>query len=214
MRVKLFRGPLLALIATLLAFSPRQARASVFIVTMTQQGSDVDVAGSGSFDVTGLTQELPGNSTPYMNPGEVLVGAGLGPVNFEDLFYSGAIDGPSSFGPGAPDFPASGTGTPFLMAQHGLPTGGLILSQFYDLGSQFTDTSVYPNSTIASLGVTPGVYTWTWTTARTAWSWLFPNPPASRSSASAPSPYAISDAAPRKAFPSQSSVLSPDSPFP
>jgi hypothetical protein len=42
------------------------------------------------------------------------------------------------------------------------PEPSVAVQQGYVSGTAFTDTNVYSNATFASLGVTPGTYTWKW----------------------------------------------------
>ena len=72
--------------------------------------------------------------------------------------YSG-VSGPSSFGSGLNAFASSGTG----------PTTGVLgLTDFLDVpsayvsGTALADSSTYDNATLASLGLTPGTYTYSW----------------------------------------------------
>jgi hypothetical protein len=153
-----------ALVVLMLA--PLQAHASVFTVTMSQQGSDVDVAGSGSFDLTGLFKQFSGGSSSAdVRPtsAELGVGAGgFGPVDgyANDGSFGPGLVGPTNFGAGGTSTPSGGSGTSFLF----LENSNLVLPQGYVSGTAFTDTSVYSNASYASMGITPGSYTWTWDT--------------------------------------------------
>ena len=45
-----------------------------------------------------------------------------------------------------------------------LQGSNLFVRQGYLTGNPLSDTSTYNNATFASLGITPGIYTWTWGT--------------------------------------------------
>ena len=134
-------------------------------MNVTQQGGNVDFAGSGSFDLTGLDKSPgsgPGTAAVVVIPQTATLSGGLGP--FDSTLYGGSFIGPSNFGPGISgfSFPSSGTGSPF---QFNGPSGGvadLIVPFGYVSGTVLSDTSVYSGQTAASLGMTPGTYTWTW----------------------------------------------------
>jgi hypothetical protein len=143
--------------------APRQARASVFTVNVTQQSGEVDFAGSGSFDLTGLVNVgLLGPATVEPDIAPRLAILGIGPANVLATEYLGTISGPTGFGAGSVTQPSSGTGTPFELLFDIFPPPALYVPQGYVSGTAFTDTSVYSNATLSSLGIAPGTYTWTW----------------------------------------------------
>ena len=146
-----------------------------YIVTLTQRGSDVVETGNSSLDLTALTS-LGGSHTEWgrinASFGLVVLGPVLGPTNQTGTpvaVYEG-MTGPSSFGSGGFEYANSGsgnivglagsliTGTPIL----GVPVG-------YVSGSSLrTSTDTWDDATFASLGVTPGLYTWTWGSGKDA----------------------------------------------
>jgi hypothetical protein len=135
------------------------------VITIQQVGSNVDVTGSGSLNLTALTLEPGGPFTqpPGMIPfdAEVVVGtiAG-GSVNG----YSG-ISGPTNFGSGVSASPNSGSGSIFGI-EGSVPD--LLVPVGYTSGTALgTSTDVYSGS-LSSLGLTPGTYTWTWGSGATA----------------------------------------------
>lgn len=150
-------------VGTLSAVSLGQTQSSLFTVNATELAGNVVFAGSGSFDLTGLTPSPggPGTAAVLVTPQTATLAVGPGP-NFTSRLYGGTFTGPHSFGSGIFSFPSSGTGPAFQFTN---PTGGgsaLIVPDTYVSGTPFTDTSVYTGATIASLGMTPGTYTWTW----------------------------------------------------
>ena len=83
----------------------------------------------------------------------------------DDQYFQGGLAGPSSIGTGIQVSPNSGSGS--LVGIEGsnlrldLPTG-------YVSGTVLTGTSTYTGKTFATLGFTPGTYTYTWGTGPTS----------------------------------------------
>jgi hypothetical protein len=138
-----------------------------YVVDLTQQGGNVVATGSGAIDLTGLSQDCNGcdNYSGYLIPNEgnraqFVIGA-EGVIDG----YGGAT-GPTNFGSGGFTRASSNSGdiVGVLVRSFGdeieVPTG-------YVSGNSLSDpsTSTYLNQTFASLGVTPGTYTWTWGSA-------------------------------------------------
>jgi hypothetical protein len=131
-----------------------------YVVTLTQQGSDVVATGSGPIDLTGLTSI---GFTGYFSgvagtgiQGGVITTGQTGAVQILDIFTG--FTGPASFGSGGFTRANSGSG-----ADVGIITGfGLGLPENYVSGGALSDNSTYDNQTFNSLGVTPGVYEWKW----------------------------------------------------
>lgn len=128
-----------------------------YIVTLTQQGSNVVASGSGSLDLTDLTILGDGASTTQIQPrdGTIVTGtASGGPV----VFYIG-YTGPGSFGSG-PFYlpPSSGGGGVVGIDVH----DELAIPNNYISGNPLSSTATWNDQSIASLGATPGTYKWTW----------------------------------------------------
>jgi hypothetical protein len=72
-----------------------------YIVTLTEQGSNVVASGSGTLDLTGLSPTLPGENTSQagINPAAGLINTGPTTATPVDL-YTGTT-GPTSFGGGS-----------------------------------------------------------------------------------------------------------------
>ncbi len=130
-----------------------------YTVTLAQVGPDVVATGSGTIDLTGLTYEYEGDSTAGLVPNEANINTG--PASFEARDSYSGFTGPTSFGSGgAGTLASSGSGDIVGIAVDSeniikVPAG-------YVSGSSLSDMSTYDNQTFASLGVTPGTYTWTW----------------------------------------------------
>jgi hypothetical protein len=129
-----------------------------YIVTLTQQGSNVVATGSGAIDLTGLSFLDSGAS----NAGNIEPGFGqilTGPLGTIEEFVG--FKGPTSFGSGGFLFASSGTGD--LVGISG-GAHSLVVPLGYVSDSALSDTSTWVNATFASLGVTPGTYEWIWGT--------------------------------------------------
>jgi hypothetical protein len=149
------------LIAALLTLAPQPARASVLTVDITEQGSDVDVTATGSLDLSGMTYKTSGTSQTSIGPQFGFLGVGSAPDAYAADLYQGVIGGPLDFGPGSGIFsyPTSGTGIPFEINRQ---QNSITVQSGYASGTAISDTNVYSNATLSSLGITPGTYTWTW----------------------------------------------------
>ena len=160
-----------ALVAVTSLFSVQPAQAG-YTVTLQEVGSNVVATGSGAIDLTGLTFVVF-RLYPAINPHEATIVTGL-PDSFVDLYDSGA-SGPTSFGSSPVGTSASsGSGDKVgIVGGHTLavPTG-------YVSGSALSDRATYSDTTVASLGVTPGTYVWTWGTgANQNFTLQIPTPP-------------------------------------
>lgn len=136
---------------------------ATYIATLDQVGADVVGTGSGSIDFTDLTfiNSLP-NGFPNVEAsiGQLRLGSPFSTVSQ----YSG-ISGPTSFGSGSIFFADSGSGN-LVGVAGGAPGGGRItVPTGYIPGTPLgISTATWNNDTFASLGLTPGTYTWTWGT--------------------------------------------------
>jgi len=155
--------PLLAVL-----IGPSLANAAL-VITAEEVGTDLLVNASGTIDLSALTFDSSGNGAGTISPssGNVL----LGPVFVGYDQYSG-ISGPSSFGPGfGPGFPTTGSGG--LVGVLG-SNGFLRVPSGYSSGDSISSAAMtYDNSSLASLGITPGNYVWNWGAGTTADSLTF-----------------------------------------
>jgi len=155
--------PLLAVL-----IGPSLANAAL-VITAEEVGADLLVNASGTIDLSALTFVDSGNGAGTISPssGNVLLGA-FGVVGFDE--YDG-ITGPSSFGPGlGPGFPTTGSGG--LVGVLG-SNGFLRVPSGYSSGDSISAAMTYDNSSLASLGITPGNYVWNWGAGTTADSLTF-----------------------------------------
>ena len=148
-----------AVTASLFFVRPAQA----FTVTLKEVGSNVVATGFGAINLTGLTFVSGGFvATGSMGPSIALLavadGSGLSQ-------YTG-FSGPSSFGPGTTIINASSDSgdSVSIIGAAVFPGPGIFLPAGYVSGTALSGSSTYNSATFASLGVTPGRYTWTWGT--------------------------------------------------
>jgi hypothetical protein len=151
------KGFVLALALGLGLMSDRTASAAM-VYSFVEQGGDVVGTLSGDLDLTGLN-DITGSS------GAALIRPSTGYLlSYSSFSTSKAflVSGPDSFGSGGPTFASATTGTRVLI----LPTvyfGSDIfhVESAYVSGAPMTGSIVFANQTYASLGITPGDYTWT-----------------------------------------------------
>jgi len=136
---------------------PTSGASGDFNVTISQVGSDVVWNGSGSFNLAALT-----------SAGASTIGGGyaanqavwaIGP-NVPVDTYSGTITYPFTFGDGGAGVTLT-TGSTFGI----LPGGSgrlLYVPLGYVSNTVISGSSTYGGQTIASMGLTPGTYTWSW----------------------------------------------------
>jgi hypothetical protein len=143
-------------------FAP-PARAA-YVVTLTQEGSNVVATGSGTIDLTGLSLfESSFLSETGILPSEAVMVTGPASGAVEDLYIG--FTGPTSFGSGRLTSPPnSGSGDIVGIAGNATLDGVAVLGvpAGYVSGSSLSDSMTFDNATFASLGVTRGTYTWTW----------------------------------------------------
>lgn len=163
-----------AVIGVGLSVSPSQA---AYVVTLTQVadpsqplGYDVVANGSGAIDLTGLTLLHTGfgiGSGVDPSGAFIVTATAIVPPVALVSAYTG-FTGPTSFGGGGYTSPSSGSGDYVGIIGNGDLEGDLndatwlIVPDGYASGSPLSDTMTFDNTTLWSLGMTPGVYTWTW----------------------------------------------------
>jgi hypothetical protein len=139
--------------------TPVVARASPYIVTLEEVGSNVVATGSGQIDLTGLSFFASfsggvGNIEPSFGS------AGVGVGNLD--VYTGAPSTPASFGSGGLTEPSNTSGG---LVEYDASAGTLAVPEGYVSNALLSaSTSTYDSATFATLGATPGTYVWTWGT--------------------------------------------------
>ena len=149
----------LGLLAIGTAVNPAKA---AYIVNLEQVGSNVVATGSGSIDTADLSfGGLWPSGGNYAQVVPVIAFIVTGPILAPSELYTG-FTGPTSFEPGRPTsevIASSGSGDQVGIVgaydELWVPLG-------YVSGSTLSDTSTYDDTTLSSLGVTPGTYVWTW----------------------------------------------------
>ena len=147
-----------AFFATAIVASAYPARASV-VLNIKEVGSDVLATASGSVDLSGLTNGGPTAFNAAIRPSSAWVFLTPYPGVTQGTVYNG-VTGPSSFGSGTA-FPNASTGSGDAF---GLFGSSLLFANTYVSGSQLQVTDRWNNATLASLGLSSGVYVYTWGT--------------------------------------------------
>ena len=129
--------------------------AQAYSVTLEQVGSNVVATGGGALDLTGLTFEQNFlNAPPQIQANFSLMITGPGGANQSQ--YVG-FTGPTNFGSGDLVFADTGSGDGV-----GIFGTSIIVPQGYISGAALSSSATFNNATLASLGATPGFYSWTW----------------------------------------------------
>jgi len=149
-------------IAVTSLFCVRPAQA--FTITLEQMGLNVVATGSGAINLTGLSFLASGTQGgAILQPpiGAIVTGT----TDSANVTFFSGFSGPTSFGSGNGDIASSGSGDRVgivgLFGQLSVPDG-------YVSGAALLSSATWNNATFASLGVTPGTYTWTWGTGANA----------------------------------------------
>jgi hypothetical protein len=129
------------------------------VVYIYQSGSNVVSSYSGTIDLTGLTFSGDDGVTPPYVWGATATEV-FGPTVAGQPVYLG-ITGPTDFGGGAATEASSSTGDTF---GYGGLDQDLLVPLGYVSGSFISGTDTWDDTTIASLGLTPGTYNYTWGT--------------------------------------------------
>jgi hypothetical protein len=129
--------------------------------TATEIGVDVVFAGSGSIDLTGTMFVDVVPAMGAVNPNDFFA---TGPQMNAELYVATDGAGPISIGSGMMDiFTTNGSGDNFALDFFDPQFGfyGFIVPEGYNSGDALSTTSTFDGHTFASLGITPGSYTWT-----------------------------------------------------
>ena len=131
-----------------------------FIITVSEVGPNVVFSGSGTFNTTDLSINGSTSAGAGLSPGDAqwIIGD-TAPLNqWEGVTFNY----PSTMGPGGTFVTPSNVGDTYGVINGGISGKVLLLPLTYSSGSFISGESTYPNTTIASLGLTSGTYTWTW----------------------------------------------------
>jgi len=136
---------------------------SVVNMTLLEVGGDVVLSGEGTMNLTSLTNLQPFFRGISIVPSVSQFGCGLaGPGPFNSRLYTGAtFSSPANFGTGNQTLGDSGTGDFFGVA-FAASSNQLFVPSGYTSGSFISGTTTFNSTTLATLGATPGTYTWSW----------------------------------------------------
>lgn len=136
---------------------------AAYSVTLTQQGSNVVAAGTGTLDLAGLTLSFSESGVSFVTAN--IAEIATGPTTLEPIDVYEGFTGPTNFGGGGILTASSGSGD---AAGIGGFIGELFVPHSYVSGTSLSNTATWDNQTFTTLGVTPGSYTWTWGSGATA----------------------------------------------
>lgn len=150
-----------ALCAGALLLAAAGSAQSALMFTLDEDGTDLVMRGSGTFDLTGLTLFGTGSG------GTAGLGVDQGfavsaTASFD--FYAGALSGDSSFGSGSAGASAdSGLGDFFglVFSGFGSGVGALYTPSGYTSGDPLSGSARYDDTSFADLGIESGTYSWT-----------------------------------------------------
>jgi len=131
-------------------------------MTLLEVGGDVVLSGAGTMNLTSLNFLQNKFSSVNLVPAGSQFGCGTaGPGPFNSEFYTGStFTSPVNFGTGGQTVGNSGTGDFFGIGFLGVR--GLFVQSGYTSGSFISGTTTFNSTTLATLGATPGTYTWSW----------------------------------------------------
>ena len=149
----------LAAALLLLAGAPQRMHAA-FTLTLQQVGPDVVLTGSGTVNLSAL--EFAGSNNggqASIRPDNASVYGGPTSGVSVDEYVGGGFSGPSTFGAGPIKLATSGSGSTLgVLGAYSY----LVVPGGYVSGTAVTESATFANQTFATLGFTPGVYTYTW----------------------------------------------------
>lgn len=136
------------------------------VISFEEQASGVVATGSGSLDLADLEESFAGydgfTAVSGANGYAVL---GPVPTAFDSVTFLTGATGPASFGTGGYTTATTGSGDRFgidAASYHGAGTARIWIGATYKSGSALSATDTWAGATFASLGLTPGVYTYSW----------------------------------------------------
>jgi len=132
-------------------------------VTISESGSNVVMSASGTVDLSGLTL-VSSSVGPFGNGGLGINNATFvcGASGSSGSSYSGFTSVPSNFGSGSGLPHSSGSGQAFGVIMDMAPPYLLIVPTGYTSGANISSTQTFNNTSLSTLGLTNGTYTYTW----------------------------------------------------
>jgi hypothetical protein len=153
-----------AILGFAIASSPGSPARASFIVNVVESGGNVVASGSGTLNTTDLAG--PGIGTAGAELNGAISYALFGPSSPVTINYYSGVSGPIAFGTTNGTFLAD-IGNGDLVGVTG-SLSFLWVPQDYVSGSLLNSSDTWSGQTFATLGLTPGTYTWTWGTGADA----------------------------------------------
>jgi len=159
--MKLKQIALMPVVAILVCFIVATNTFGDVTVTASETNGNVLFTGSGTLDLTSGTYQFTTDTSASVFPIAFFVVGPDTPGPFDVYGAFANFSGPSSIGFGLDQiFATDGLGDLFGVDF----IGGLGVPEGYISGSPLSGTSTYAGQTFATMGLSPGVYTWTWGT--------------------------------------------------
>jgi PEP-CTERM motif len=165
---------------SLLSITPKSAEAS-FLINVSESSGNVIAIGIGAINTSSLSFVSTGSLGSPGLAGSVAYMA-LSPTTNPDFFIYSGVSGPANFGSSA--FLQANSGTGDLVVISG-DQGQIFLPFGYSSNTALSGSATWTGASFASLGITPGTYTYNWGSGGTADSLTVQIGPAS---SSAPEP--------------------------
>lgn len=158
MTMSTFRN--LTLCTTLLVACSTQA--SVVITAVESEG-DVVFSGEGTINLAGLDFHNGAYGDHHIAPfrSSILLGPSLLSKSLAESYKSDTFTGPTSFGSGDTSIADSSTGSS-VGIYYAAQSFRVVVPDGYQSNDPLSGSITFNDTTLQSLGVTPGTYTWTW----------------------------------------------------
>ena len=165
MRARNKPNKLIVLFTALAGLSVASPTRAAYTISIQQVGINVVAKGTGSLNLGSFTLDSNDSQSGFIYPPTAQVGVGSGDTSY---YLSGPVSGPSNFGNGSLAFASLNDGG-FVSFFYGASSSVFETPFNYASGAGLgTSSSVYANSTFASLGITPGKYVYNFGTGATA----------------------------------------------
>lgn len=128
---------------------------AVYTIYIYESGGNVVASGAGTLDTTSLGALGALSVTPLVIPVSAILRVGTPGASIQAF---GPLNGPASFGPGGLTNADGGSGD--MVGLFGALA--LFVPQAYVSGDPLSSSASWSAATLATLGLTPGDYTWTW----------------------------------------------------
>lgn len=137
---------------------------AVYTIQLVEVGGDVVATGSGSLNLTAVSGQSTGLLWAFVIPSAPWLTVGQTVSTTVDIYQMQNFVSSPSIGTGNFAGATSGSG-----GNVGVNAGNVIVPLGYVSGTALpATTSTWAGASLASLGITPGTYTWSWGTGPTA----------------------------------------------